>query len=100
MRLRATSHLTTRSCTPANFRGASGTALVSALGAILIGGFQSLPVDLGYYLTVAIMCGMAYGVYNQRHQAQILATELSRHRVCTGAEEAESFDWFSRSQKP
>jgi hypothetical protein len=66
-----------------DFQGASGTAVLSAVAAILIEWDRAMPLGLAYYITAALSGGMSYGVFNQRRQAQILETELSR--IPTGA---------------
>jgi hypothetical protein len=83
-----------------DLRGASYTAVASAVGAMMIGLFQAVPIGVAYFLAVAIMCGMGYGLYNQHLQAQILEAEISRLSADTDTQEAASFGWFSRSAKP
>jgi hypothetical protein len=81
-------------------RGASHTAVASAIGAVTIALFRVVPLDLAYFLAIAIMCGMGYGLYNQHLQAQILEAEISRLSADTDTKEAASFGWFSRSARP
>jgi hypothetical protein len=82
-----------------DLRGASGTAVVSALGAILVGLFRAMPLSLAYYLAGALIGGMAYGVCSQRRPAQILETELSRLSVAKTTGQPAPFEWFGRSPK-
>lgn len=80
-----------------DLQGASGTALVSAAAAIAIGLFPCLPIDLVYLLDAPLILGLLYGIYNQRHQAQVLEAELSRLPATPAAEQASPFGWFDRS---
>lgn len=76
-----------------DLQGASGTALVSALAAVTIGFFRAVPIDLACYLAVLLIGGMAYGIYNQHHQAQILEAELSRLPAAAATAPPTPFGW-------
>jgi len=81
-----------------DLQGASGTAFISAGGALTIGVFRAAPIDLAYFLAILMSGGMAYGVYNQRHQAQLLEDQLSRLPEADAAQ--TTFRWFNRYPTP
>jgi hypothetical protein len=59
-------------------RGASGTAVASAVAAILIGWVRAVPLGLAYVVAALLLGGMSVGVINQRRQARILEAAMSR----------------------
>lgn len=82
-----------------DLQGASATSLLSASSAIAIGLCPSVPLGLAYLLVAPLILGMLYGIYNQRCQAQLLETELSRIAAALATEQTLSFGWFNRSPK-
>lgn len=72
-----------------DLQGASATALLGGAAAILIEWARAIPLYLASYVVTALICGMAHGVFNQRRQAQILETELSRLLVPSADATAE-----------
>jgi hypothetical protein len=61
-----------------DLRGASGSALVGAATALLIGLVPAVSLAFAYLSATLLIIGMSFAVVNQRHQAAILEVALSR----------------------
>jgi hypothetical protein len=70
--------------------GASGSAFVSAAMAIVIGWVHALPLKLAYVVAALLVVGMSSGVVNQRRQARILETALSRLAATASSVQTEA----------